>query len=176
MEDNTTVAELLTQAAKAEKTMGNFYRGLKRNFSEFADISAFWTKMAADENTHVKYMEDIRGSLSPDQLSSNADLDLLHRVRKNLNISADSLLNSVKTFDDAYNLAHEVENSEFNLVFHCIINKLAKSKHVRDFAMASLKDHLDRLMDFGEKFKDKEFRKSIHANFENPTLELSDKR
>lgn len=176
MENNTTFAELFILAIRAEKTTELVYNGLARKFSEFAEISTFWGKMATDESEHARYIQNIRDSLTPTQLKSNADLDVLCKAREALKYSANDLLRTVRTFDDAYNLAHIIENSEINFVFSFLKNKFANPTKVACFISAELEDHLGRLMDFGEKYKDKVFRKSILASSEKTSLQLTDKQ
>ena len=174
MERDITLANLLRLAIKAEETAEVFYRRLAEKFFEFDEISTLWEKMAEDENAHVRYIENIRESLTPAQLDADTDFDLLRKANEVVKFSADELLNSVKTLNEAYNLAHDIEHSEVNYVFRFLINKFADSEQVKKFAIAQLKEHLDRLMNFGKKFG-AEFRESVPVCSKKPDLQPSDK-
>jgi len=166
MEKNETMATLFTLAINAEKAAQSFYRGLTKKFSYLPEISNFWKKMEEDEKYHARELENIFNSLPPDKLLVPADQPVLWKAKEVSKFSVEDNLDSIKTLEDAYQIANEFENSEINTVFAFLTRKFISSAERKRFVLSELKYHLAKLMGFPQSFGDAEWRKSVVS--ENP--------
>jgi hypothetical protein len=69
----------------------------------------------------------------------------------------------VRTLDDAYNLAHDLEFSEVNAIFKFLILDVVPCKQSDAFIEHMINDHLKKLIDFSKNYGDKNWRRSIPA-------------
>jgi hypothetical protein len=63
--------------------------------------------------------------------------------------------------NDAYELAHELENSEVNSIFKFLTSELIPSDKQEEFIFSTIKQHQQKLLDFDRNFGDSEWRKGI---------------
>lgn len=153
MSERCTVDELIEIAIGGERVAALFYRGLAQKFSESHAGAGFWTSMAADEAAHIKFLRSIRSKLSDDELDSTVDPAVVLDARRILRYSPEGLLRSVNSMEKAIDLSHELENSEVNSVFRYLTNAFVHKEEVRKYALAQLKEHLGRLMQFSHEHK-----------------------
>ncbi|HHN93392.1 MAG TPA: hypothetical protein ENK17_01365, partial [Anaerolineae bacterium] len=106
--------DLLIQAEEAGQA---FYLRLTEMFAHDSKAAEIWWKMAADEASHIHLLKQAREALTPEQLAAPADPDLLRAARAAAAFSPERVLAQVQTLEDAYQMAHAGENSEFNAVF-----------------------------------------------------------
>ncbi len=157
-----TVADLFKLAITAEKIMQDYYEGLANKFSNLSKVSNFWQDMANDESHHGAALESMCKSLSDTVLFSEAEFAILQKCRAYLKrVSVKDMLSSVKTLDDAYELAHELESSEANIVFKFLTAKFIKPEKRMKITIAMIENHINKIMDFSEKFGNAKWRKTI---------------
>lgn len=156
----TSIADLFSLQVCCEKIIRNYYREMKQKFSHLPEISAFWKSMVDDETQHIVELKNIRNSLPLRVLSSQAEPSITTKSEYSW-LQAATMLNSIKTLDDAYLLAHEIEHSEVNSVFIFLTAETVGSDERRRFIRRLIETHLERLMSFGGRFKDRKWRKSI---------------
>jgi len=155
---------LFKLAIGTEKTAEEFYSGLAEKFSHLPEISTFWLTLADDEKHHAQELEKIQDSLSPSQLSTPADPLTLQKAKQNRHISVLSLLNSVKNLNDAYEIAHQLEYSEVNVVFGFLMTRFISSEQQKEFVGSEIKVHQARLLEFFQTFGGAEWRKGIEVS------------
>ena len=148
-------------AIRIEKSQQALYHKLSEMFSHLSDVSDFWKGMEKDEMYHAKTLEKIRGSLHPYQLLTPADPSILRKIKEVLNTPLKERMNSIKTLNDAYDLSHEIENSELNMIFEFLVKEFESSEETKKFALEEIDYHLDKLMKFPQTFGDIDWRKSI---------------
>ena len=141
-----TVGDLLAVAVQLEDAARHLYEGLDRMFSHFPDVAAFWRRFAVDEVFHAKRLIELRASTSLKRLSQAVDASMLEAGRKLLGVAVEDRLRNVHHLDDAYEMAHELENSETNAIFRFLITQFSQDKHVVASLMRDLDDHVERLM------------------------------
>jgi hypothetical protein len=163
-----TAETLLKLAVAAEQKNREFYQGLSKMFSHLPEIAYFWQGMVMEEIQHIQKLENIRDALTLEQLSAPADKTILQKARNTLTFSASDTLNSIKTLEDAYQTASDLERSEVNTVFSFITSKFVPSAKQKEFILWQLENHTQKMVKFPEIFGDTEARKKISSK---PALE-----
>jgi rubrerythrin len=148
-----TVATLLELAITAEKVAEDLYLGLAQKFSHLPKVSDFWQEMRKDEVAHARGLEKVRASLTPEQLLTPVDSVVLEQARRSASFSARDALNSITTVEEAYQLTHDLENSEINTVFEFIVAEFVAQEVQKELVMSQLREHVARLNHFPEAFR-----------------------
>ena len=164
MSNKATMGELFELAIAAEKAAEELYRGLELKFSHHPEIAGFGKEYAAEETGHARQLEDIRDTLSPDQLSAPADPRQLKYARRVLQSPVEKKLKCVNNLEDAYQLAHELESSETNAIFEFLITDFAVAREAHSFLRSQLGEHIARITtEFPARFGDVTERLAIEA-------------
>lgn len=164
MPDQATVAELFELAIAAERTAEDLYRGLAVRFVHHREVADFWGEYAAEEAGHAQWLERLRDSLSPEQLSAPADPLMLRNARRLRQFSVENALQGIRNLEDAYQLVNELENSEINVVFEFLITNFSSDEKAQSFLRSQLREHVARLArEFPTQFKGVVVRQSIEA-------------
>lgn len=143
--NESTIARLIELSIAAEKAAEELYRGLEAKFSHHEEVADFWREYAGEEAMHAAWLEQLRDSLLPKRLSAPADSDVMEDAHRALQVPVKRRLQDVHNLDDAYQLAHELENSETNAVFDFLINNFAEDKKAQAFLRSQLRDHIGKL-------------------------------
>lgn len=146
MTGQTTVAELFELAIKLEESAQDLYRGFESKFSHHQKIADFWKQYAAEEAGHARWLARLRGGLSTEELSALADPSMYEAARRLLKSFVGNRLAGVTDLEDAYQLAHELENSEINTIFEFLIVHFSTDETTQNFLRSHLKDHIGKLM------------------------------
>lgn len=116
-----------------------------RQFARHEDVAGFWRECAGEEVMHAEWLERLRDSLTPERLSAPADPEVMEDARRALQVPVKRRLQDVYNLEDAYQLAHELENSETNAVFGFLISNFAEDKETQAFLRSQLQDHIGKL-------------------------------
>jgi rubrerythrin len=133
-------------AIAAERSAQELYSRLAGMFAHHPQVADFWKAYAAEEAGHATWLSGFREKLTPEQLSAPADATMVHKARQVLGLSIGDALGKVKTLEDAYQLAHELESSETNVVCEFLIDNFASDEKTHAFLRAQLRNHIARLM------------------------------
>lgn len=145
-----TVETLFSLAIQAEQAAREFYEGLLHQFGHVPSAAAVWQAMLEDEEEQIRFLEQVRAHLTPEQLQAPADPDMMHKLRNCLKFSPQDVLQGIHDLNDAYHWAHDLEHSEINAVLEFIINKYHLDPAVRaQLADHYLQTHLKRLLALG---------------------------
>ncbi len=147
MSHKESVKNLFDLSISIENHFQDFYRGLTRMFAHEPDVSEFWMRMLDDEIVHAEELKKIRGSLTPEQLQSPVDPSNIQKLEELLGYSIEDILNSIKTLDDAYKIAHKFENSEANKVFEFLALEFVPSNKKKKALITHIRDHITELSD-----------------------------
>ena len=88
---------------------------------------------------------------------------MLEKARRNALMPLRKDFRSIRTLDDAFEIAHRLETSEVMVVFAFIREKYVPLARRRSFTLSVLEDHLQRIMDFPQRFGDRAARRMIIA-------------
>lgn len=151
---------LIGVAISWEEEARDFYLALSRSFPDHPDIETFWRSMAADEAEHATILRDIRAGLDEPSASREVDAETRDMVRR-----TEALLGSARdarldTLEDAYELAHQLEESEILSVFRLIMHEGVKDDERRSLLTMQLGQHVENLGEFGQSV-DRRVRQAI---------------
>ncbi len=145
MEERPTLADVFELAISAEKTAEAFYERLALLFSEYQEIASFWQEMARDERDHVSRLGDLRDSLGSGALSSEQNADMYRKVKSFLLFDVDDRVSRIRTLDDAYRAAVDLEFSEINKLTKLLISRhLASDSGIVD-EIEALNAHCEKI-------------------------------
>lgn len=111
MSDKSTIAKLLELAISVEKAAEELYRGLEVKFAHHQEVADFWRRYAVEEAGHARWLERLRDTLSPEQLSAPADPLVLKEARKVLQFSIENALRGyrkTRNLLSQYNSGHKI--------------------------------------------------------------------
>jgi rubrerythrin len=160
-----TIEAIFERAIGFEYKAADLYKEFSKLFSNIQEISSFWQELSEDEIEHADTLQNIRKSLTSEQLLSPCDEEMLMKVDITQRVVAEVSIASIKNLDDAYELAHELEFSEVNAIFTLLAIKFVPSEERKQFIISEIKQHQQKLVDFTHNFGDRDWRKgiSIHA-------------
>ena len=161
MTESKTVENLLDLSSAIEKEMVTFYCRLRQMFSHVPEAEEFWIKLRDDEIKHIIQLDQIKNSLSPEQLSSPADKSIVAKAEHVLRALGSRRWEEIKNFEHAFELAHEWENSEANQVFLFLAERYIPGEDRKKFVEMIINDHLARLTTPPAGLNTTEDRKSI---------------
>ena len=159
-----TVSHLLELAAQGERFFESFYQRVAARFSHHPEIEKFWMDYAAEENEHARWVEDLRQRVPVEILNSPADPQVLADAEHSLSVPMDNLLHSIRTLQDAFEVANELEHSETNQVIEFLISHFSEDEQARAFLRTQLHEHIERLMiQFPRQYGTGSLRRGINA-------------
>lgn len=165
MTKNTeTVEELFGHAIALERASQTLYMRLQDMFSAHPEVALFWKRYADEEEGHARYLERVKANVDPKRLSQQADENMLEKVLHCLERTSPNRLAGIKTLDDAYELAVELESSETNAVFEFMIMNFSTGELAvsHKFLQTQLSVHATRFeTDFPNPYKSKIARQQV---------------
>jgi rubrerythrin len=145
MSDRQSVQILFEYAIAAENYARELYREFERMFSAEPRVAAFWQRYASEEAGHAAWLEQLLNQLPPDTSDAPAVPDKLEMARHVIKVPLAAALAEVKTLEDAYQLAHDLESSEINTIFEFLLSTFADDPQATQFAREQLREHVARL-------------------------------
>jgi rubrerythrin len=152
-----TIEALITLLLQAEEACQRFYLHLMEAFAHEPTAAEVWWMMGADEAGHIRLLEQVLHSLSPEQRQAPADPLWLEQARSAARFSPEKALARIQTLEDAYQEAHALENSEINAVFEFVMTSYFPKSLQRSFVLNLLRTHVERL----ERLRTREWRQSV---------------
>lgn len=145
-----TVETMFSLAIQAEQAAREFYEGLLHQFGHAPRAAAVWQEMMEDEEEQIRFLEEVRARLTPEQLRDPANPDIMQKLRECLEFSPQDTLQGIRDLNDAYHYAHELEYSEINAILEFIINEYHLDPAVRAHLVDHyLQTHVKRLLALG---------------------------
>jgi uncharacterized damage-inducible protein DinB len=161
MTENQTVENLLALSSAIEKEMVTFYCRLRQIFSHIPEAEGLWTKLRDDEIDHIFQLDQIKESLSPDQLSAPADNSMIEQAERVIRFIDPERWEEIGDLDEAVDLANEYENSEANRIFLFLAERYIPQANRKKFIEAIINDHLERLISLPAEIDTPAARKKI---------------
>lgn len=146
MADTDTVTHLFTLATAAENAAEAMYLILAQRFAPYSEVARFWHEMAHEETVHARTLERLRERQASEVLDSPADPCMLQKAERNAHEDIIERARRVSDLEEAYQLAHAVENSEVNAVFELLLTTFPEDPASSKFLRAQLHEHVQRLM------------------------------
>ena len=163
-----TIQHVIQQAIEAENQSRHVYVQFSQMFSHVPDVAGFWQDLAYDEAKHAYTLKKTQDSLSTEQLAFPADRKLLRSVEKTKLFLSRISISTIRSLDDAYELAHELEFSELNYIFKCVAGDFIRQDEKKKIIFNEIEEHQRKLVDFTENFGDRVWRGQILTRSANP--------
>lgn len=164
MSNIATVNELFELAIAAELSAEQAYTRLAQMFVAHKEVSAFWKRYADEETGHANWLKGLRQRLSPAELAVTADMNMLDMIYSLRELCVEPLVDKIENLDDAFQLAHDLENSEVNVVFTFLVDHFSADASTQAFIKNHLKNHTNHLLvDLPTEFRGAGARQVIKA-------------
>lgn len=155
-----TLRELIEQAIVWETSLQRMYADLSTSFPSNAVVGEFWREMAIGESTHSALLRRILDSTSAERLSKPLDAEQTRALEATKRTLSRALATDLRTLNDAFEVAHELESSEINAVFHLLLETPIDSPIKRALVTAQFDEHIEKLDRFGLAY-DRASRQSV---------------
>ena len=151
---------LFERAMSWETKARDFYINLANLFRHEPRVSEFWLQLSEDEAGHIELLKETLDLIPMKERFVDVDDKQWNVVLQVDEFLKEASNTKILTLDDAYELAHQIENSEVNAVFRLLAIDSAPEKQMQQFILTQLTEHVDRLSKFGKQFT-QDNRKSI---------------
>lgn len=158
-----SVGNVIQCAIDAENEAREIYLQLSRMFAHVPGVSEFWQDLAHDEAKHAYALLKVRKSLSDEQIAAPADEHIVNNIASVVSVQNGISLDTVKTLDEAYEIAHELEYSEMNHIFECLAAGFIKQEDKKRILLSELREHQNKLTHFTRTFGNRAWRREIAA-------------
>lgn len=156
-----TIERLFEHAIENEYNIAEIYKKLSKLFSHVPGLYDFWDGLVQDEIRHATILKDSQKLLAPEQLLTPADKKMWNDMVKIRRMLSKNLVGSIKTLDDAYELAHELECSEVNTVFQFLAAEFLPPGERQKQVVSEITIHQQKLFDLNRHFGDRNWRRGI---------------
>ena len=167
-----TFRDLFTASIKAELTAHNFYGTLAKAFSHLPVISNFWKGMMEDEYKHFDEIKTLLGILTDKQRSEYVDMPFQWDGSKFEKMIPQDMT-EIRTLDDAYEIAHQLESSKINRLFEFLSARFISQEDRRKILIGAVRCHHSKLMEFGKENQGRDFKRSIRAWVDSNTVHIN---
>ena len=152
--------ELLELSFEFEKNAQRIYEAWAKKFYSLPDVAAFWREYSADEAIHASLLERLRARLTPDQLDTLIESELVGDTRRLLAYLQKE--HDIEDLDQAFQYANMIEHSEINPLFEVVMSTFETDKEAIDLLRSQLEAHIDKLIyKFPKRFSRSEKRREI---------------
>ncbi len=141
----------------------SIYKQFAVFFANEPQIRCFWAELAGEEKLHAKILRDIQKAISSEHLCELPNNHLFQDIQMATIFLDKCHPETVRTLDDAYEMAHEIEFSEINPIFKLLACSFIQKETRKKTLIAQLSNHQNKLSKFTNTFGDKNFRKEIIA-------------
>lgn len=157
-----TIENLFNYSIEVENRAAHLYETMAERFSHVSKLSDFWKGLAKDEIGHARILQEAKNSLTPEQLSALPPRQMWNNLNEIRAKFGRDLLGRVKTLEDAYQLAHDLEYSEVNGIFKFLAGEFFSSGTRKRFIISQIEQHQTKISDFDWTFGDREWREEIN--------------
>lgn len=156
-----TVREVLERAIQIEKSVADLYAIFAKRFSHIPGMSDFWIDLRRDEIGHMGELRTIYESLPEEKLCSAESRAISASVNRAMESVEGECISKIKTLDDAYQIAHDLEFSEINTIFKYLTIDLVSPPLRAEIITYQVDEHEQKLEDFDKLYGDKNWRLSF---------------
>ena len=152
--------ELLEISLGFEQNARELYKKWSELFSEVPDVAAFWSEYASDEAVHARLLEELRARLSPEQLATPIENELVGDTKRLLAYLQKE--QNIEDLEQAFHFANMIENSEINPLFEVIMSTFEPDEKAITLLQSQLNEHIGKLTyNFPKRFSRPELRLAI---------------
>ena len=153
-----TIGEILDRAIKIEKRVADLYAVFAKRFSHVPGMTDFWRDLRRDEIGHMGELRVVYESLPAEKLRVPESRAISISVHRAMASVEDDCFGRIKTLDDAYEIACNLESSEINAIFEYLTMELAPASSRSEIITNQVDEHEKKLEDFDRLYGDKNWR------------------
>ena len=147
-----TIQPLFELAINWETQAHDLYVNFANLFNHEPKVSAFWIRLSQDESRHIDVLKDTLEMMPKENLLTEVGIEQWNSVSRVERLMKDASMSKVKTLDDAYELAHQLEISEVNTLFKFLVNNYFPDERGQKFILSEVSEHVERLTRFGREY------------------------
>jgi rubrerythrin len=152
--------ELLELSLGFEQNARALYKRWSELFTGVPDVAAFWREYAADEAVHARLLEELRARLTPEQLATRIENELVGDTKRLLAYLTKE--QHIEDLEQAYHFANMIETSEINPLFEIIMSTFEQDEKAITLLRSQLNEHIGKLTyQFPKRFSRPELRQAI---------------
>ena len=152
--------ELLELSLGFEENARELYNKWTQLFASVPDVAAFWSEYSADESFHARVLEELRARLSPEQLATRIETELVGDTKRLLTYLQKE--QNIENLEQAYQYTNMIETSEINPLFEVIMTTFEQDEKTLTLLRSQLNEHIGKLTyKFPKRFSRPELRQAI---------------
>ena len=157
------VRDWLELAVSIEKRSAELYAYFSEIFRNHRELADYWRQMEADEKRHKSILVEVIHGLESDDGDKIIGEAAAEKTEKLLSCVNDDLSKIFNSLDDAYECAHELEEKEVEVIFDLLREDSIGRYDGVHTLLKEDQEHLQKLIDFSDRFGKAEWRKLIPA-------------
>lgn len=158
------IRDWLELAIAIENRSAELYKKFAELFRQHAQLASYWEKMEIDEQRHKSILQEVINDLDENDANKSIFEETAKRTTKLLTCINDDLSKVFGNLDDAYECAHELEEKEVEVIFDLLKEDSVSKYEGVHTLLKEDQEHLQKLIDFGEKYGKAEWRKMVHVS------------
>ncbi len=158
------LGKILEKAIESKKKVSVIYERFAELFSHVPEIKDFWNKMKLKQMAHADWLEEIKESLTEEQILSLPEVEFVLKTHSINNLFDEQSEKEIYNLHDAFKIAHEIEFSEVNDLFKMLSREYISSEKKKNFILAEIDEHRQHIMTLPEKFRDGMLMKEIKVD------------
>lgn len=158
-----TMKKLIEHAVSWELKVRDIYKTLAGMFKQHTVIRLFWQEMSDDEAHHADILQNIKHTMPDEELHKIIGVKEREAAIRVESLLEKDLLAHIANLNDAYELAHDIEDSEVNAIFRLVAVESVTDDQMHELISAQIDEHVEKLMQFAHKFKPA-YRRTIGIN------------
>ena len=152
--------ELLEISLGFEQNARDLYKNWSDLFAGVPDVAAFWSEYASDESIHARLLEELRARLSPEQLATRIENELVGDTKRLLAFLQKE--QNIENLEQAFHFANMIETSEINPLFEVIMKTFEPDEKAITLLHSQLNEHIGKLTyKFPKRFSSPELRQAV---------------
>jgi rubrerythrin len=146
-----TLQVMFELAINWETQARDLYVNFTGLFRDEPKVSAFWRQLSQDESDHIYVLKNILNKIPAEKLLAELNNEQWNAVIRVEGLMKEASTRKVKTLNDAYEVAHELETSEINTLFKMVVNDCLPDDKGHAF-IADVTEHIAKLISFGDEY------------------------
>ncbi|MFH2020196.1 MAG: ferritin family protein [archaeon] len=136
-----------------ESQARDLYLKFANLFSNDPKISEFWLQLSKDESRHIDILKDILNKIPREKLLMDVSNEKWNSLTRVEGLIKEVSSKKIQTLNDAYEMAHQLETSEMNILLKMLVNEYLPDEEGYKFIFSDVTEHIEKLMRFGKEYQ-----------------------
>ena len=155
--------DIMSALVEIESRSADIYLALSRKFRHVPKVADFWDQFTKDEHAHANILKDMQSGTHEDKQEIEIDNKSIEDISNTHKWIKTDLTQSIRNLDDAYELSHEIETKEVEMLFEILSTNLGKYIEKLRMIMIEEQGHLQKILEFSKVYGNAEWRRNIQA-------------